>query len=369
VAYVFYGKDRFRAREALDALVRAIDADPSGEGLAENTTRVDGASARPADLLSLCQTIPFLGSKRLVIVEGLLARFETAGRGRRGAPRRGRAADLGDWTQFVEALPGLPETTVLVFLEGEVAAKNPFLAALPKGTKAQEFKPMPQGELAAWIIQRAPTYGLVLQPRATAALAALAGNDLQVLDSELRKLAAYAGGDTVSEEDVRSLVSLARTPSVFAMADAVIEGRAQDAAALLQRLLADGEAPQYLLTMIARQYRLLLLTKELLDRRVRPAEISARLGVQNFAMQRLLQQAPAHTLERLQRAYRRILEADLSIKRGIYDDETALQLLVVELALPREGSAGGRATPRSGGPGYSRPPGGRGPARSAPARG
>jgi DNA polymerase III delta subunit len=112
--------------------------------------------------------------------------------------------------------------------------------------------------------------------------------------------------------------------------------------------------------MIARQYRLLLLTKDALERRVKPVEIASRLGVQTFVMQRLMQQAPLHTLEGLKRSYRRILDADLSIKRGIYDDETALQLLAVELAMMA--SRGGRQ-------GYSRPPGGGGPARAAPARG
>ena len=131
---------------------------------------------------------------------------------------------------------------------------------------------------------------------------------------------------------MRSLVSLARDPSVFAMADAVIEGRPRDAAELLQRLLADGKSPQYLLTMVARQYRLLLLTKELLQRGARPPEISARLQVQGFVIQRLLQQAPSYTIDRLRGAYRRLLEADLSVKRGVFDDETALQLLLFELA-------------------------------------
>lgn len=355
---LFHGKDGFRAREALADLTRELDADGT---LADNTTRVDGTTARPGELLSLCQTIPFLGSKRLVIVERLLPRFDAAGRGRRGAGRRGKAADLGDWQPFVDALAELPETTALVFLEGEVGAKNPLLAALPRDAKVQDFKPLPQGELAAWIMQRTPKYALSLQPRATAALAQLVGNDLQVLDSELQKLAAYAQGNQVSEDDVRALVSMARAPNVFAMADAVIEGRAQEAASLIQRLLTDGEAPQYLLTMIARQYRMLLLTKDALDRRVKPVEIASRLGVQTFVMQRLMQQAPAHTLDGLKRSYRRILDADLSIKRGIFEDETALQLLAVELAM--------MANPRGGRQGYSKPQGGPGPARAAPARG
>jgi DNA polymerase-3 subunit delta len=187
------------------------------------------------------------------------------------------------------------------------------------------------------------------------------GNQLWTLDSELQKLAAYAAGQQVSEAEVRELVNLAREADVFAMADAVIEGRARDAVDLLhRRLLSKGEAPQRLLWILARQYRLLLLAKELLERRVRAPEISARLGVQGFVIQRLLKQAPLYPLERLRRAYRLLLEADLSVKRGLQNDEAALELLVFELAALA-------ATPPGGTRGYSRPRGGPASAPPGPA--
>ena len=352
---VFYGKDDFSAREALDALKAELDSDGQ---LSDSAVRVEGPSARPDELLALCLTTPFLSANRLVIVQGLLGRFEAAGRRRR---RRTADVELGQWEGFVEGLRGLPETTALVFLDGELRAQNPLLRALRPLADVREFKALPQGEVASWIKRRAERLGVSVEARAIAALAGLVGNHLWTLDSELQKLAVYADGGQITEDNVRSLVSLARDPSVFAMVDAAIEGRPRDAAGLLQRLLADGEPPQRLLTMIARQYRLLLLTKELLAQRVRAPEISARLQVQGFVIQRLLKQAPAYTIERLRRAYRKLLEADLSVKRGVYDDETALQLLLLELA----GLAG--ATPPGGRPGYNRPPDGRGPAPSGAA--
>ncbi len=347
---VFFGKDDFSAHEALEALKAELDSDPSGGGLADNTVPVDGASARPDELLNLCLTVPFLGSHRLVVVHGLLDRFETGDRRRR---RRAKEPELGPWEGFVSGLSAMPETTVLVFLGGDLAPQNPFLQALRGLADLEEFKPLPQGELAGWITRRAQRYGVALEARAVAPLAALVGNHLWTLDSELRKLAAYANGGQVTEADVRSLVSLAREPSVFALADAVIEGRPRDAADLLQRLLAEGESAGRLLGTLARQYRLLLLTKELIERGVRGPELSARLQVQGFVVQRLLKQAPAYTIDRLRRAYRKLLDADLSVKRGVFDEETALDLLLFELA-----SLAG-TSPRGGRPGYSRPPDGR----------
>ena len=346
---VFYGKDDYSAHEAFEALRAELDSDGM---LAENTQRIDGASAKPEELLALCQTVPFLASHRLVVVHGLLGRFE-GGDGRRR--RRAKDAGLGAWEGFVEALPLLPETTVLVFIDGGIGAQNALLQALRPVAQVREFKPMPQAEVAGWITRRAQADGVALEARAVAALAGLVGNQLWTLESELRKLATYAGDRPVTEDDVRTLVSLAREPSIFAMADAIIEGRTRDAVDLMQRLLAEGESAQRLLALVARQYRLLLLTKELLEQRVRGPEITTRLQVQGFVVQRLLKQAPAYTMERLRRAYHKLLDADLSVKRGIYDEATALQLLIFELAA--------LATPPDGRPGYSRPPAGRAPAR------
>jgi DNA polymerase-3 subunit delta len=343
---VFYGKDDFSAHEALGALSRELDTDGQ---LADNTVRVDGRSAKPEELLAICQTMPFLGSHRLVIVSRLFARFQEDTRRGRSRAARSKKADgddaspLGAWQPFVEALPHLPETTALVFMEGEVGKSNPLLKELPKGARVQEFKPLAQAEVAGWINRRAAKYEMTVQARAVAVLAQLVGTKLWLLDTELQKLATYAAGSEVTEADVRELVSFARDPNVFAMVDAVVEGRTRDSLDLLHRLLQEGEAPQRLLAVIARQYRLLLMAKELLEQRMRPPEISAKLEVQGFVIQRLLQQAPLYTLEQLRRAYRLLLDADLSVKRGIHDDETALELLIFQLAA----LAGRRAAPRS----------------------
>jgi len=350
----FYGKDDFSAHEALAALKAQLDTDGM---LADNTLRVDGPSAKPDELLLLCQTAPFLSAHRLIVVHGLLARFERAER--RGRRRAQQDGGLGAWEPFVAALPSLPETTALVFIDGELSARNALLQAIRPHAQVREFKPLQQSEVAAWINARAPRHGVTLEARAVAALSQLVGNQLWTLDSELAKLGTYAAGRPVTEADVRALVSLAREPNVFAMADAVVEGRAHDAAGLLLRLLAEGDSPQRLLAMLARHYRLLLLTKELQARRVAPQEIGTRLQVQGFVMQRLLKQAPAYSIDGLRAAYHKLLDADVSIKRGVFDDETALQLLIFELA------ALAGATPPDGRRDYSRPPGG--PRRPPPA--
>src|SRR3989304_9129105 len=82
--HILYGIDDFSIQETLEHL-KALVEPP--ELLDANVTRVQVSSCSPQQLLALCNTVPFLASRRMVIVEGLLALFE----GRR-ASRRGRSA-------------------------------------------------------------------------------------------------------------------------------------------------------------------------------------------------------------------------------------------------------------------------------------
>jgi len=346
VIYVFCGSDSFTLHEALAELKAELDGDGM---LATNTATFEGNQVRPDELLAVCSTVPFMGAHRLVLVENLLARFEAprgrrrAGAGAGGEP--GRQVDLGSWRDLAAALEGLPPSTTLVFVEGDISEKNALLRLLAPLAQVRRFPRLNQRDLGGWIQARARRESVDISPAAVRLLADLVGNDLWALWQELKKLALYAGGRQVEDEDVRALTVAAREASVFTLVDAVVEGRPDQALRLLEQLLDQGAAAPYLLAIITRQYRNLLLTKEMLRERCQRAEIGERLAiVSSFALGKVLEQAARCTPARLEASYRRLLEADASIKSGIYREELALELLVQDLArmtaLPAPGRAG-----------------------------
>jgi DNA polymerase III delta subunit len=331
---VFYG-DAFLAREALESF-RSEWLAPAEGGFGGDVVRVDGSEARPDDLLSLCQSTPMFGGRRLVIVQGLLGRFDPEqqpGEPRRRRRRAPKRVPEG-WESFVEQARHGPEGTVVAFLEGKLSKDNPLLTLLKPVAELRECRPLGKNELPAWIRERAERYGLRLQGSAIALLTELVGNELAVLDSELQKLATYGGGATVTEDDVALLVREVRRLRLYELTDPVFEGRAQAAQAALQRLLREGEVPQYILQDLARHARQLIQVRALLERRVPKGDLQGRLGgqVPTFVVDKLVRQAPRLSLGQVRWAYHRLLEADLQTKRGIFDDQTALSLLVAELA-------------------------------------
>lgn len=325
--YIFYGEDDFSSREALAEIKEGLGDDTI---IATNTTVLDGHSIVPEQLTATCDTIPFLAPKRLVIVEGLLSRFEKNDKG-----KRSKKSDDSGWLSLKLYVQHMPETTILVFVDGPIKKKNTLLKELIPYATVREFPNLKDGRLIGWMRERAKRLECDISPPALSLLAGLVGSNLWLLSNEIQKLCLYAQGRRVEENDVRLLVSDAREVNVFAMVDAILERRAAATIRLLHSLEDEGAAPPYLLFMITRQFRILIQAKDLLQQKRKVADIGSSLGIYaDFALRKTLEQAKEHSMERLEKVYRKLLDTDVSIKTGrLKGDkgELALDLLVSEL--------------------------------------
>lgn len=325
--HVFFGKDPFSLRERLDELRSSLDDDGM---LASNTVVLDGRRTSLAEVTAACDTVPFLAAHRLVIVEGLMARLAGAGRGRRGG--RGPSAETAAWLPLADYVDRMPPSSHLVLIDGDVQGGTALRDALKGKGEVREFRPLAPSAVRNWIHSRARSLGLALTPGAVRLLADFVGNDLWALAGELEKLSVYAGDRPVGEEDVRALVTAVREISVFPLVDAIVEGRPAAAVKMLRQMFQQQSSAPYVLTMIQRQLRHLALAGEMMDAGASSRRIGEVLRLPEFALDRLLEQAPHYPPQRLRAAFRRLLEADLQIKRGIYHDELALELLVHDLS-------------------------------------
>jgi DNA polymerase-3 subunit delta len=331
VLHLWYGPDSFSRAEAVGALTRELDVDGM---LATNTTRFDGRNVQPDELLAACDTVPFLAAARLVIVDGLLSAQEGRRRTGRGSRARGgRQGDESPWSALVEYVPRMPPSTHLLLLDGEVRADHPLLAALRPLGDVRPFARLERDALERWIGTRVKERGAAIMPRAVAVLAESVGADLWQLNNEIEKLALYAGDRPIDVSDVRLLVAAEASGGVFQLVDAVMAGNGAEALRLTRLLLDGGAAGPYLLTMLARQFRQFLLLRDMHVHGVPRAEMARRLELRSdYLLGRLLEQARRYPEARLVAGYERILEADLSTKRGQQDEDSAVELLVAEVA-------------------------------------
>ncbi len=326
--YILLGEDDYSLDQALEKIKGSIGDQTL---LATNTDNLDGQQVTLSQLTVACETFPFLAERRLVVIRGLLERFES--KKRYGQKKTARLPNQQNQCKLMaDHLNQIPDTTIAVLIDARASSHNPLFKALSGKAQVKSFPLLRGARLRQWVQQRVKREGGSISPQAVELLARVVGSNLWVMASEIDKLLLFTSRRQIEAEDIKTLVSYAQQASVFSMVDAILEFKIGLAEGVLQQLLQEGAAPAYLLVMLSRQVRMIVRAKELRRQGKAGMGIQTRLGLTSeFALNKTLEQAGRYTMERLKGVYHRLLEADLAIKTGKYDGELALSILVADL--------------------------------------
>lgn len=203
-------------------------------------------------------------------------------------------------------------------------------AVTSAGGRVERIPRLGLDQVPGWITARSRLTGTKLEPTAVHELASAVGSDTDRIDQELRKLATYSKGEPVTVADVRALVSGAIETEVFDLTRAVVRRDPKLAMEKLDRLLAEGQAPQQILALLLWQFRVLLFAARMND--MSDAEKAAKaIRSSAGAIARWRGEARRVSRADVTRAYEALYATDLAIKQGRTDPETAMMLCVLEL--------------------------------------
>jgi DNA polymerase-3 subunit delta len=233
--YVLVGDESFLKRHALKALRELLlgsEDNPFGWSvLAGDKT---SWSAVHADLT----TLPFLGSRRVVVVDGADP-FVTAAR------------------EKLEVYVGAPSATGVLILDVKTWPSNTRLAKMLPDKATFVCKAPATQRLPAWCQHWCQAqHGKSLSAETARLLVDLVGADMGLLDQELAKLAVFVGDrKKIEPGDVDQLVGHSREESVWKIFDLIGVGQTAAALTLLDRLFTQGEEPLALLGAMASKLR------------------------------------------------------------------------------------------------------------------
>jgi len=324
VRFLLAGPDDYSLRSKLSS-IKASLGDPAT--LSTATSLFEGAKLKPGEFKLTVDALPFLTPCRLVIVTGLLARFSA------GDGTLKKASRIDDPEVFATAIKNSPPSTVIILIESELSRNNPLFKYLADTIEIHEFPLLDKPKLKEWIGRRVMTAGGVITPVAINLLVQYIGADLWAAAGEIEKLVLYAEGRPITDTDVKALVGYAGEANIFTLVDAIFEARLKTATEALENLKIKGLSASYVLSMISRQWRLVIQYKDLKSRGEKDVEIRRKLGLlADFVWKKTQDQAAHFTMNRLKDVYRRLLDADLAAKTGRMDEDLAIDLLVAELA-------------------------------------
>ena len=328
VVYFLHGEDEYAIAQTLADLEHRLGDAATAE---MNTTRLDGATYNLDQLLSVAGAMPFLAKRRLVILTDPLSRITP------------QAAQQ----KFQSQLEKIPATTALIIVENRLLLKEKdrrdgkkhWLERWAEGQAGRvwvKYYPLPKGaDLTLRIQEMAKKAGGQISPEAAGLLSTLVDGDPRLAYQEIQKLLAYVNySRTVEADDVQMLTADVGQGDIFVLVDALGNRDGRKALGMLHRLL---EYQDYysIFGMVVRQFRQLILAREILDQGGGKDELVRGLKLYSNAWQadRLIAQARRFMAHDLASIYRRLLEVDEAVKSSQMTGDLALETLVASLTV------------------------------------
>ncbi len=326
--YLFDGDDEFAIHESISKLIARL-GDPDIGGM--NTTRLDGRSVTLSQLKDALATIPFLATRRLVILTHPTARIKTA----------------DDQAAFIGFLSADKPTSKLILVEDEFLTSErdrregrlhwleQWATAPAQASRVYvRHHAQPSGGLMVrWIQEHVKLMGGQISNQAAVALATQLGDDTRLAAQELVKLLTYVNySRPIDPDDVEHLTPLTARIGDFDLVNAIRDRNQRNAQALLHRSLQEND-PLQIFQSIVYQIRVLLIAREILDEHGTINDFPKALRIGYYPAKLALESAPRFTRQFLEMIYHRLLDMDEAIKTGQMEADLALDYLVIELTI------------------------------------
>lgn len=311
----FQGPEEYLKEAALAELRRAL----LPEGLEElNETRLTGPDTE--EIIAAAETLPFMADRRLVLLRDFPA-----------VTGRGEADE-----KLLSYLPQAPASAVILFYCVQPVKQKKIKNLVQKLGGLVDFSPLSDQELSSFVTRFFHELGRKCDARTADFLVFTVGRDLHQLRTEIAKIAAYHPEQpTVDPADVQALATPSTESRIFTMVDAVVAGQADKAFLSLRNLLANGENPVMILSMLLRQYRLLQQVKILQFEKKPAGQIPTAMGLNGWVASQYQRQAGTYNGQQVREAVALCLDTDLKVKSGLLRQDSALEGLMLRLLLLR----------------------------------
>lgn len=305
--YLFCGNEKYIMQKAEQALLEAL-------GLTQDSPdyiKLDGKICKAQEICEQCETMSFTQSRKIVRVSDYV-------------PNE-------DVQQLISYMEEPSEDCVLLLIMPDADKRSRLFKAASKYVIA-EFQALEGESLKSWIIKTVRSLGKEISPGEADFLAEYADNALESLNNELKKLVLFSHGDRIIREEIEQSVTPGRDYNIYAIADHILNKEADRALVLCGQLLAQKESPIYIMGIISKQLRNLLMLKNL-PNGIGKTEIARMVDIKEFMVDKLMKRSALISERRLEESLKILLETDEGIKTGKIEQELALRLAISRLCL------------------------------------
>ncbi len=304
-AYLLFGEENFLKKSYKKRLKEAIVGDDS-----MNFHQFEGKGIDLKEIISLADTMPFFGNRRLILIEdsGL---FKSGGE------------------LLAEYLPKMPDTSFMMFVESEVDKRSKLYKRVKDLGYGADMARQNVKQLSSWAGGILAKEGKRITGHTMELFLSKTGDDMENIRMELEKLIGYTmGRDVITDQDVEEICTARVTNKIFDMVAAIVTRKTRTAMDLYEDLLTLREPPMRILFLIARQFNQILQVKELMTQGMDRGSIASSLKMQPFVVGKIMPQARSFSGEQILSYVNLCVDAEEAVKTGRLNERLAVELLI-----------------------------------------
>ena len=311
---LLHGNDEFSSNQFLKGIVEQKNISEFDLNVVETNDLTENKFKE-----NIC-TISLFGTNRLIIFNYLLSKINLTKEKK--------------WENFIDILLNKPSTNEVVFFEKEEInlQKNYFaklndicqitLSNMPIGRGSWDLN-------RKWIIERQKKYNLNISNDGINKLVELLGSNYRYIDNELQKLSNYNPDGNINIGDIEIMVSGIKEDSIFELIDSIMVKDNFKASNILDNLIEQSNSFFNIINMIARQVRLILITKDLIKMKVNNSDIKRQIKISSdYAFNKIITQSKETGEVRLKNILRLLLDIDVDIKSGNKSEKEYIKKLI-----------------------------------------
>ena len=307
--YFFYGPDTYRSREKLKELI-------AKNQIGFNVERINGAKIDADELNKHISTHDLFSQKKFLVIEDM-------------ADKNNKLKE--DIINFLKKLK-FNELDFLIFYDSQIDKRSIIFKVLnSKADEIYAFDLLKPAEMEVWLQKKCQAINLNINKDNLKKLSIALGDDTWLAMSELQKLKAYTNGEEVQYEDIDKMVRGKLDDDIFKLTDMIANNNNKSQALkLLKDQIESGSNEIYLLTMIVRQFRILIQLKSFLSKTSNTFQAAKTLNLHPFVVQKSLPMVSKYPIEKLKNIFQKLLEVDLQLKSSKVSKEILLEKFVLE---------------------------------------
>lgn len=348
----FYGENDFKISQKIKELeekfIREVDTD------GQNVFKFTGEKIKIEEISAQIASGSLFSNKKMIFIFDLIKNKEkNIYKELLNHLEKNKVSDSSDIFVFIEkSLKNKADGTLVKTSAGKDSPLNKeethFYSILQKQKFAQEFKKFKESELAQLIKDEINKNGLKISPKELQLFLAISGDDAWNISNELKKIINFKLGQIalkkdgakkeikendkkISEEDIKNISSGIFSENIFAFTDAISAKNSKLASKILEEQYLAGSEPNYILSMLLRQFKILLQIRDLLDANYNTSKINATLKLHPYIISKGINQAKNFSVRQLEKIINILAETELANRQGSPNIKAIINLLIFNI--------------------------------------